>query len=176
MKTFILVANKDEANHLNQIAQENQNVQILIVGEGRSHVISDLANNLKNGTFTSNDRIINVGYVGANGLKKGSVVTIEKVQHLFPSKTINESEIVLSKPNCDTECIKCYTADNFVNKDDVDIKDACVIDMELYYIALIFPEVVSIKIVSDELNYNDYKVANFNESWEKVRNIIKKMI
>lgn len=176
MKTFILVANKDEADHLNQIVQENQNVRILIVGEGRSHVISTLSNNLKMGTFGSDDRIINVGYVGANGLKKGSVVTIEKVQHLFPSKTINEPEIILSKPNYDIESVKCYTADNFVNKDDVDIKNICVIDMELYYISLMFPEVISIKIVSDELNYNDYKVANFNESWEKVRHVIEKTI
>ena len=48
--------------------------------------------------------------------------------------------------------------------------------MELYYIALMFPNVLSIKVVSDELNYNDYKQADFKKSWETVNTILKLFI
>lgn len=35
---------------------------------------------------------------------------------------------------------------------------------------------MSIKIVSDELNYSEYTNANFKESWEKVRNLISSYV
>ena len=176
MKTCILVANVDEANHIRPIIKEKQNVQIVITGEGRSHVISSLADRLKDGTFEFSDKIINVGYVGANGYKKGDVLMIGNVQHLLPSKTISEPGINLKVTNFNNELANCYTADNFINKGDVDIQDSRVLDMELYYIALMFPGVISIKIVSDELNFDDYKEASFEESWIKVRQIIKEII
>ena len=176
MKTCILVANADEANHIRPILQETQNVRIIIVGEGRSHVIASLSNGLKEGIFEVGDQIINVGYVGANGYKKGNILTVGSVRHLLPSKTISEPVINLKNINFDRELANCYTADNFVNKGDIDIKNTCIVDMELYYIALMFPEVISIKIVSDELNFNDYQAADFEDSWQKVRETIKKII
>lgn len=176
MKTCIIVANADEANHIRPIVQNNRNVQMIIIGEGRSHVISTLANRLKDRTFEAGDQIINVGYVGANGYKKGSILRVASVRHLLPSKTISEPTINLKVTNFDNELANCYTADNFINKNDIDIKDSCIIDMELYYIALMFPEVISLKIVSDELNFDDYKEANFEDSWTKIREILLTMI
>ena len=63
--------------------------------------------------------------------------------------------------------------------------DKFVCDMELYYISLFFPEVISYKIVSDELNLDDYKNVSlkyfekkqlFDNAWEKVRNELKEII
>ena len=171
-KNFILVANDNEARQIGSF----KNTQVIIIGEGRSKVISTLSNLLKEGIFKSGDKIINVGYVGGNGYKKGEVVKIGKVKHLFPSKTINEPTFILQTINPDHKIANCCTADNFVSKDDIDINSPCVIDMELYYIALMFPQTMSIKVVSDELNYSEYANANFKESWGKVRDLIGSVI
>ena len=95
MKTYILVANEDEANKINSL----QNIQVIIIGEGRAKVISTISNLLKNNTFKSEDKIINIGYVGGNGYKKGEIVKIENVRHLFPSKTVKEPIIKLNSIN-----------------------------------------------------------------------------
>lgn len=171
-KNFILVANEDEARQVGLF----KNTQVIIIGEGRSKVISTLSNLLKEGILKSGDKIINIGYVGGNGYKKGEVVQIGKVRHLFPSKTISEPSFILQTINSDNKIANCCTADNFVNKDDIDINSPCVIDMELYYIALMLPQTISIKVISDELNYSEYANSNFKESWGKVRDIIGSVI
>lgn len=176
MKTCILVANEDEAKHILPILTENKNAQIIVIGEGRSNVLRNISEKLKDGTICPEDNIINIGYVGANGYKKSDVVHVKNVKHLFPSKTIYEPVLTLKTINTSYPIVHCYTADNFVNKEDIDIKDSCIIDMELYYIALMFPNVISFKIVSDELNYEDYKEANFEDAWEKARKIIKDIL
>ena len=172
MKTVVLVANKDEAKHL--INLENNVCKIIITGEGRSNVIKTLAEKIKDGTIEITDRVINVGYVGAYGFKKGDIVCVNEVQHLIPSETIKELPI---KFNYITrfQPADCFTADNFVDSDSVGpwMPDKYVCDMELYYIALMFPYVISYKIVSDELNYDEYTKASFEESWNKVREYIK---
>lgn len=172
MKTCILVANEDEARHLHEITRDSTRTQIIIVGEGRSQVIATLARCLKDGTIASDDRLINVGYVGANGYHKGDVVRVKSVRHLYPSTTICEPALTLPYTS-DTPVAECYTADNFVNKDGFDMTLRGVIDMELYYMALMFPDVRSIKIVSDELDYHDYKAADLEQSWQVALRLIQ---
>ena len=151
----------------------------MITGEGRSNVIKSLTNRIKQGHIGDNDRIINVGYVGSKGLKRGSVLKINSVEPYMPSETIEESKIDMTISENDLESVSCYTADDFVESSDsnvIHLPPKCVIDMELYYIALMFPNVISYKIVSDTLNYNDYKKANFKKSWESVRTLLKEEI
>jgi hypothetical protein len=177
MKTVILVANDDEAKQLSDIFEDN--VEILITGEGRSNVIKSLTNRIKQGYIENDDRIINVGYVGSKGLKKGSVLKINSVEPYMPSETIEESKIDMTISENDLESVSCYTADDFVESSDsnvIHLPSKCVIDMELYYIALMFPNVISYKIVSDTLNYNDYKKANFEESWNNIKTILTEEI
>ena len=177
MKTVIIVANDDEANHLKDLVFNHtpgKPVSILITGEGRSNVIRTIAEKLINGYIEFDDRIINVGYVGAYGFKKGDIVCINEVQHLIPSKTIKELPIkfnLLTK----FQPAECFTSDNFVDADDIDpwMPEKFVCDMELYYIALMFPNVISYKIVSDTLNYDEYKEENFDKSWKMVKEYIK---
>ena len=177
MKTVILVANQDEANHL------SKDFNIIITGEGRSNVIKTLSKYILNGDIKSDDKIINVGYVGAKGIKAGEIVKIGSVQHFIPSHTIKETTIYLNgkytnNSHLNKYNVSCYTGDNFVEYDDIGpwFPDEFVCDMELYYIALMFPEVISFKIVSDTLDYDEYKEANFKESWEIVNNELKEVI
>lgn len=186
MKTVILVANDNEASYLKDLVfnhTSNKPVCILITGEGRSNVIKTLAKRIKDGTIESSDRVINVGYVGGYGFKSGDTIKIGSVEHFIPSETIKEKSIYLdgkytkdSKINYFNEY--CYTADNFVDADSVGpwMPDKFVCDMELYYIALMFPNVISYKIVSDTLDYDEYKQADFKESWEIVKKEIKGVI
>lgn len=185
-KTIILVANEDEANHLKDLVFNHtpeHEVCILITGEGRTNVIRTLSQKILDGFITSNDKIINVGYVGAKGIKTGEIVKIGSVQHFIPSHTIKETTIYLDgKYSNDSYLnkynVSCYTGDNFVEYDDIGpwFPDEFVCDMELYYIALMFPEVISFKIVSDTLDYDEYKKADFEESWMKVVKTLKEML
>ena len=172
MKTVILVANQDEANHLKDFG-----FNIIITGEGRSNVIKTVAELLKNDVIEIGDRIINVGYVGAKGFDKGSIVQVGCVEHFIPSETIKESCISVNCP-FSFEKVGCFTADNFIEYDDINpwMPDKFVCDMELYYITLMLPTVSSIKIVSDTLDYDEYKEADFKESWEIVNNELKSII
>lgn len=177
MKTIILVANDDEAKQLSDIFEDN--VEILITGEGRSNVIKSLSDKIKQGYIENNDKIINVGYVGSKGLKNGSVLKINSVEPYMPSETIEETKIDITISENDLESVSCYTADDFVESSDsnvIHLPSKCVIDMELYYIALMFPNVVSYKIVSDTLNYDDYKKADFEESWNNIKTILTEEI
>ena len=172
MKTIILVANEDEAKHLSDL-----NCNIIITGEGRSNVIETIAEVLKNDVIEMGDRVINVGYVGAKGFDKGNIVQVGKVEHMIPSKTIKEKCIAIGCP-FNFQTVECYTSDDFVDADDVNpwMPEKFVCDMELYYLALMFPSIESIKIVSDTLDYDEYKQADFKESWEAVKKELKNII
>ena len=151
MKTIILVANQDEANHLSDLVfnhTQDHEVSILITGEGRTNVIRTVSEKLRDGYIECDDRFINVGFVGAKGIDKGTVIKVGVVEHFIPSHTIKENCIGLNVSKSDLECYGCFTADNFIDKDDVnpDMPNKFVCDMELYYLALMLPEIYSFKI------------------------------
>lgn len=174
MTTYLLIAEEGETRYLQPLVQEKPDIKIMITGMGRAHTISTLSQWLKEGLIKPDDTLINVGYCGANGYHKGDVVSVEKVGHLTPMKFIPEPPIPLNKTLSDSVA-ECLTADDFVHKETAPTI-RCVVDMELYYIALMFPHVLSIKIVSDEFDYDDYKQADFKESWKKVKEIIEKFV
>lgn len=185
MKTFILAANGDEARHVKSL--ESDTCQVIITGEGRTNVIKTLAEKLKDGTISGDYQIVNVGYVGGGSFHVGDVVKIGRVSHFIPSTTIKEREIYINCSSTELPQTECFTADNFVDADSIGpwMPYNFVCDMELYYISLMFPEVISFKIVSDELNYDDYKNVSlkyfekkklFDDAWEKVRNELKEII
>ena len=179
MKNIILVANNDEAKHIKDL--ESDNCKIIITGEGRSNVITTIARQIKDRHITDDDMIINVGYVGSPRLYKGEIVCINKVQPFIPSLSIIEPSMDLVTDKITSlKFTQCYTSDNFVNKEDyennniTDFNSVC--DMELYWITLMLNNVLSIKIVSDNCDYDDYTQADFKESWETVRNKLKEIL
>jgi hypothetical protein len=144
------------------------NALIFQTGIGGSNVIKSLQKLRVN----SDDKIINVGYVGSTCYKTGEIKSVHLSEKLYPSITIKEPARHI-KPIDGLEAAVCYTADNFY--ENKDRKDVPLVDMELYYISLILPQVQSIKIVSDNAHYQSYKMFNAPKAWEQVNNMLKEM-
>ncbi len=160
---IILCAMQKEAVNINC-----PNALIFPTGIGGSNVIK----NLQKLRVNSTDKIINVGYVGSTIYKPGEIKSVNKTEKLYPSYTIYEPARHI-KPIYGLEAAHCYTADNFY--EDKDIKDIPLVDMELYYISLILPQVQAIKIVSDNAHYQSYKTFNSTEAWEKVNLLLNEI-
>ena len=174
-KFIVLVANEDEADK-SQLKDEN--CDIIITGEGRVNVIKTLTRCLKDGTITDSDTIINIGYVGAKGFQKGEILVVDEVGLFKPSSYIKEENIHIGKTSpASFQSFRhaiCFSSKNFVGSEETSLlPEKCICDMELYWIALMFPNVISIKIVSDTLNYSDYKAAQFQKSWQSVFEAVK---
>lgn len=93
--------------------------------------------------------LLNVGYAGSNSLDIGERVTIGEVHHYHPNVSYQEPAFHLLGN------VPCYTGGDFVLE--TGIETPCVFDMELAYIlALGFKDVISEKVVSDNLCYIEY--------------------
>ena len=85
-----------------------------------------------------------------------------------PSHTVKEEGYKLDKKSK----VKCYSSIDFVEK----TKHTGVFDMELYTLATMFPNIKSVKIVSDNLNYKEYKDVDIKESWKSANEILFNLI
>ncbi len=140
---MIVIATKDELKLAEQYNVNNE--EIVITGVGGLNVIEKLIN------VDKSTNILNIGYVGSNNIPKGTMVKINNSKLYHPNVTYDEPIYKLN--NGDTLCL---TSNDFVLN--TDIKDSVVFDMELAYImALGFKNVSSIKIVSDNLSYDEYE-------------------
>lgn len=139
--------------------------KIVITGPGLCNVIQSPRLNIK-----PNDKLINVGYAGSNKYPIGSVVSVSECKRLTPSLTVNEP--ILNLVPCYNSDI-CYTSDDFVENENV--KEVPLVDMELYYLASIYPQIESLKIVSDNLNFTEYQCADISESWNLVNRILNNL-
>ena len=138
---MIVVATQEEK----KIAEaEFPNDFIVVTGVGGLNVVRKLQ------FYPRDIEIINLGYVGSNTLRIGSRVNIGKSRLYHPNVEYHEPEYTLDGD------VPCYTSNDFVLQ--TDITEPVVFDMELAYIlALGFKNVKSIKIVSDNLNMEQYE-------------------
>ena len=146
---IIFCAEPEEAQNI-----KCRNAKIIITGPGLCNVIQTPQIKLKR-----NDKVINVGYAGSNVFPVGEVLSVSHTKRLLPSLTIPEKTLNL------VPCYKsalCYTADDFIEQDK--IREIPLVDMELYYLKILYPQIQSLKIVSDNLNYKDYQKADFKEN------------
>lgn len=141
--------------------------KIVITGAGLCNVIQTPKLNIR-----PEDKVINIGYAGSNLYPVGEVRTVGKCRRLIPSLTINEKELIIN-PLKELTSTCCYTADDFIEQDK--IKEIPLVDMELYYLASIYPQIESIKIVSDNLNLTEYRKADLSASWETVNRILNNL-
>lgn len=139
--------------------------KIVITGPGLCNVIQTPQIKVKPG-----DKLINVGYAGSNVYPIGSVVSPSLVKRFMPSATIEEKALTLTP--CYQQAL-CYTADDFI--ENTAIKEVPIIDMELYYLASIYPQIESLKIISDNLNLTEYRAADIQESWDLVNRILNNL-
>ena len=117
------------------------------------------------------DKVINVGYAGSNLYPVGEVRTVKACKRLTPSITIPELELKLN-PIKELTAVGCYTADNFEEGLDFEIP---LVDMELYYLTSVYPNIQSIKIISDNLDLEEYRRADFKDSWDIVNKVLNRL-
>lgn len=137
MNRLVVVATEDEKKLI--CAPDT-----IVTGVGALNVISALKD------VDRRIPIYNFGYAGSNVLPVGSKVAVGPVRLYHPNVEYAEPVYNLNGD------IPCYTSNDFVIK--TDITEPCVFDMELAFIlALGFKNVVSVKIVSDNLCLEEYE-------------------
>ena len=135
---MIVVAMQEER----KLAKSND--AILVTGVGGINIIKSLQN------ISRDTPIHNVGYAGSNSIPKGTRVRIGRVQLYHPNVEYAEPWFGLDGD------VPCYTSSDFVLS--TEIKEPCVFDMELAYIlALGFTNVTAEKIISDNLNEEEFE-------------------
>ena len=145
---LVVIAEKEELKLVEELGYNN--FPILITGVGGMNVIDALKD------IPRDTEILNIGYVGSNYWGIGTRLQItavgtnhEKAQFTEDMKFLN---MKLFEEYDDSAF--CYTSTDFVEH--TDKINPCVFDMELAFIRAIFKNVRSIKVVSDNLNKNEY--------------------
>lgn len=166
MSTVILCAMPKEAKNI-----KIEGANLFIIGIGAINVISRLSSLIADGKIKKGDKIINVGYAGSSFLPIGSVVSVKRSSRLAKPKIIKEKSFKLRRIN-GLKSYTCNTVDDFEDG----LKNVELVDMELTYICSFFENISSIKIVSDGVCYSEYKKFRNKQSWEKVNNILRRLI
>lgn len=163
MTSIFLVATDEEYI----LARKYFSDQIVIrTGVGNLNVIQTLST-LMSCFSIQNAYVVNIGYAGSNNIKKGTVVRVRNsCNYNWPVNVeydCNLNEVALS-----TQGVDCYTSNEFVTETEIEVP--AVFDMELNTItAFPFWRISAYKIVSDNLNYNEYEEFNKEESWKELR-------
>lgn len=149
---IIAVAEPKELELIGEIFGENWTGKVVITGVGMLNVIRAL-----NG-ISRDETIVNIGYAGSNTLKPGKWYQVSTVGTNHEVAKFKEEKILAEIKFAKMEAAPCITSTDFVTK--TNIKKPTLFDMEFAAIAALgFREAVSLKKVSDSLNYNQYKEA-----------------
>lgn len=160
---YIICAEKEEAD---KITVKHENLVLQVTGAGLYNVLKTPKLDI-----TPDDIVLNIGYAGSNIFVPGEVFSVCTCQRLQPSKTIKEEKQYLFPYyflGAD-----CYTADDFVESAPQQLP---LVDMELYYLRLLYPQIRSIKVISDNLNYSEYKKMDFTYCWDVVNKAIEELL
>ena len=150
---IITIAEPFELELIKEITGDRSwNGRIIITGVGMMNTIRALRDVDRSST------ILNLGYAGSNTLEKGKCYQVSESFTHHSLAQFTEDSIWLNQYFKGREAFPCYTASDFVEK--TEIKHPALFDMELAAIAAMgFNCVMSIKKVSDTLNYQEYKEA-----------------
>lgn len=150
---IITIAEPQELELIKEITGDRSwDGRIVITGVGMMNTIRALKNVDRNAT------ILNLGYAGSNTLEKGKFYQVSASFTHHSLAKFKEEPIWLEQYFKDRDAFPCYTAADFVEK--TEIEHPALFDMELAAIAAMgFNKVMSIKKVSDTLNYQEYKEA-----------------
>lgn len=152
MKTYIVIATNEEKLLLDQLVPNHYKYELIVTGVGGLNVYESLSK------IKKNSRIINIGYAGSNYGKIGDVYQVKGVQLFHPNCKFDSPRYELSTDDSISfKKIECFTAGDFVINAGF-LKKKAVFDMELAFIcAMGFKEVISYKVVSDNLNVSQYE-------------------
>ena len=153
METYVVIAQPKEIELVKRFGLTDY--PIIITGVGGMNVISALKE------LPRDSRIFNVGYCGTNDYEIGDVCEIGFVHTFNENCLVDEWDYELEAPK-DTifrsydikRGVECYTSTDFVTSAR---NTFGVFDMELAFIRAMFDNVTAIKVVSDKLNYEEYK-------------------
>ncbi len=161
---YIFIAEELEAKEVKIPKKLENNFTKIITGFGEYATLRTIIKLFKKGVFKEDDKFFNVGYCGANAFDVGKVVIVGKSYREKPSNFAKDRTYTLDK----NSKVKCYTSTDFVEKS----KHKGIFDMELYILATIFPKIKSIKVVSDNLNYKQYKKVSLKKAWQQVNKML----
>jgi len=150
---IITIAEPQELELIKEITGDRSwSGRIIITGVGMMNTIRALKDVDRSST------ILNLGYAGSNSLEKGKCYQVSASFTHHSLAQFKEEPIWLDQYFKDRDAFPCYSATDFVEKTEVD--HPALFDMELAAIAAMgFNRVMSIKKVSDTLNYKEYKEA-----------------
>lgn len=141
MHLIIVVATENEYKLATEIFGDKN--QIIQTGVGCGNVIRTLKD------IPLDENILNFGYAGSNSIPIGTICTVKDCYNYHPNVNFDEPHYRLNGTT------SCFTNNDFVTQ--TSIKTPVLFDMELYIIlSLGFKNVTSIKIVSDNLNMEEY--------------------
>ena len=143
---LVVIAEKEELKLVEELGYGD--FPILITGAGGINVIQTLKN------LPKDTEILNIGYCGSNHYKIGEKLMISSVCTQRSIAIIKEKKLKC-KFHKHYKTTTCYTSTDFVV--DTNKVIPCVFDMELAFIRAMFDNVMSIKVVSDNLNYKEFK-------------------
>lgn len=192
MKYLFVIAMKKEANDLinhyklNKVDDnyyKKDNIELIITDISRNGITTSLINLMYKYNINYKDYVmINVGMVGSNNLKVGSVLMVENSYGYnfdltpFGDKLYHAPNSPFKMNKVDNiSKVDCYTSDGFVLK--TGIKEDAIFDMELNAIVNFpFKKYYSIKVVSDSLSNNEYNNFNYKKALEEIIKVIGKII
>lgn len=144
---LVVIAQKEEMKLVEELGYENY--PVLITGVGGINVVKALKN------LPKDTEIMNIGYCGSNHFEVGTKVQAQFSETNHDIAEFRESSIPLNRVWNVIDSATCYTSTDFVTK--TNKEEPCIFDMELAFIASMFDNVSAIKVVSDKLNYKQYK-------------------
>lgn len=124
--------------------------RIIITGVGMMNTIRALKDVDRSST------ILNLGYAGTNSLEVGKCYQVSGVATHHSLANFREEMIWLEQYFMERDAYPCYSSTDFTTESKID--HPALFDMELAAIAAMgFNKVMSIKKVSDKLDYEQYK-------------------
>lgn len=151
MRPIVVVANKDEKKNAIKMNLFGAKAKIVVLGEGFYNTIQGI----KKAKINKKTPLINFGTAGSRYFEIGAILTVDRVKLYHSIAILKDKTYKLTKRNVDP--VVCFTNNDFTLKDDTHIKNA-IFDMELYYLlALGYNVIKSVKVITDDLNYGQYK-------------------
>ena len=133
-------------------------LKVIKTQPGSSNVIETLKD------LDKNTKIINVGYAGSNVLPVGTIAKVKDSYLYHLNVEFKEKHYSLGGE------VDCYTSNDFVLQ--TTLEKPVVFDMELNTICALGFDVVSYKIVSDNLSLKQYEDVDLNQKWLELFNLI----
>lgn len=150
MGTYVVIAQPEEIELVKRFGLTDY--PIIITGVGGINVVNKLKH------LPKDSEILNVGYCGGQHHNVGDVLNIKYV-HTFHNVADFDDALKCNTRRNEVMMMEesiCYTSTDFVQNFKKGI-EKCVFDMELAFIRAMFDDVTAIKVVSDKLNYDEYK-------------------